>query len=107
MSEDDVENPFTRIRAFEWDDNKRRANVEKHGVDFDLAREVFGDPIAYTYTSPRPASERRYVTVGRAGNLLIAVISTLRGQTIRIISARVARRKERQLYGGEASKQES
>jgi uncharacterized DUF497 family protein len=107
MAEDAVEKLLAHIRAFEWDDNKRRANVEKHGIDFDVAKEVFSDPAAYTYTSSRAAIERRYVTVGMAGNVMIAVICTLREETIRIISARAARRKERRLYGREISNQQT
>jgi uncharacterized DUF497 family protein len=50
-------------------------------------------------------AERRYVTVGLVKGLLIAVISTLRGSAIRIISARAAGRKERNFYGSENSKE--
>lgn len=90
---------FARDRAFEWDENKRRSNVAKHGIDFDDAKEVFHDPAAYTFTSPNRTSEPRYVTVGSMRGILIAVISTLRGRAIRIISARPARRNERRIYG--------
>jgi uncharacterized DUF497 family protein len=107
MAEDNGGKLFAHNRAFEWDDNKRRANVKKHGIDFEVAKEVFGDPAAYTYTSSRALSERRYVTVGMTRNVMIAVICTLRDGTVRIISARAARRKERQLYGREISNQES
>jgi uncharacterized protein len=86
---------------FEWDDNKRRINVVKHGIDFDDAKEVFFDAAAYTSLSSRAIGDRRYVTVGLMGGALIAVISTRRGNAIRIISARAARRRERQTYGGE------
>jgi uncharacterized protein len=92
---------------FEWDEAKRRTNVEKHGIDFNDAKEVFYDPAAYTSLSPRAVSERRYVTVGLMRGALIAVISTRRGGTIRIISARAARRNERQTYDGENKKEES
>jgi Ribonuclease toxin, BrnT, of type II toxin-antitoxin system len=40
---------FGSFRAFEWDENKRRANVIKHGIDFDDAKEVFYDPAAFTF----------------------------------------------------------
>jgi uncharacterized DUF497 family protein len=97
---------MTENRKFEWDENKRRSNVEKHGIDFDDAKDVFGDPAAYTYASPISAEERRTVTVGLVKGVLIAVISTLRGSVTRIISARAARRNERQAYGTEASEEE-
>jgi uncharacterized DUF497 family protein len=104
MAEDDHSRLFANA-AFEWDENKRRLNVVKHGIDFADAKEVFCDPAAYTSVSPRNMRERRYVTVGSMRGALIAVIFTVRGQAIRIISARVARRIERQTYGAEAKKE--
>ena len=92
---------FTRIRRFEWDETKRLSNIAKHGIDFADAKEVFADPAAYTFTSPSSDDEQRYVTVGAMKGILVAVISTLRGPVLRMISARVARRKKRQLYGGQ------
>jgi uncharacterized DUF497 family protein len=90
---------FERVRAFEWDESKRRSNVIKHGIDFGDAAEVFYDPTAYVFLSPHPSSEQRYVTVGLMRGALIAVIFTIRGEAVRIISARAARRSERQTYG--------
>jgi uncharacterized protein len=86
---------------FEWDENKRCSNVIKHGIDFVDAKEVFSDAAAYTRLSPRTVSEYRYVTVGLMRGALVAVIFTRRGESIRIISARAARRSERQMYGAE------
>jgi len=103
MTEEDLS--FARIDAFEWDENKRRSNVTKHGIDFDDAKDVFYDPAACTFLSPRTASERRHVTVGLMRGTLIAVIFTRRGRAIRIISARRARRSERQRYDAEGKKE--
>jgi uncharacterized DUF497 family protein len=91
---------------FEWDESKRRTNLTKHGIDFGDAREVFYDPAAYTSVSPRNVRELRYVIVGLMGGALVAVIFTRRSGAIRIISARSARRSERQVYGAEAKKEE-
>lgn len=99
MYDDDPKAIFAHVRAFEWDENKCRSNAAKHGIDFADATEVFHDPAAYTFTSPNSASEPRYVTVGSVRGMLIAVISTIRGRAIRIISARPARRNERRIYG--------
>jgi uncharacterized protein len=104
MAEDDPSRLFTNA-AFEWDENKRRLNVVKHGIDFADAKQVFYDPAAYTSVSPRSIRERRYVIVGSMRGALIAVIFTLRDQAIRIISARAARRIERQTYGAETKKE--
>jgi len=98
---------MAELIEFEWDDNKRRINVIKHSIDFEDAKAVFFDPAAYTTLSPRIVSERRYVTVGLVKGALIAVIFTRRGDSIRIISARAARRSERQTYGGENEKERS
>ena len=89
----------TRISAFEWDDNKRRANVAKHGIDFVDATEVFADPKQYTYRSAPHTSEERYVSVGMSHGSLIAVVFTRRETKLRIISARAARKSERERYG--------
>ena len=103
MTEEDA--PFVRADAFEWDENKRRSNVVKHGIDFDDAKDVFYDPAACTFPSLHTASERRLVTVGLMRGFLVAVISTHRGSAIRIISARPARRNERQRYEAEGKKE--
>jgi hypothetical protein len=87
--------PFSN---FEWDDNKRRANVAKHGIDFVDATEVFADAEQFTYRSPH-RSEERYISVGLARGRLTAVVFTQRGDKLRIISARPARRNEREHYG--------
>jgi uncharacterized protein len=89
---------------FEWDDNKRRANVTKHGIDFIDAKDVFNDPAAYTVLSPRKGDERRYLAVGLMKGTLITVIFTRRRNAVRIISARAARRNERKTYGAEITK---
>jgi uncharacterized protein len=89
---------------FEWDEGKRRSNIVKHGIDFSDATEAFYDPASYTFVSPRLTSERRHVTVGLMRGALIAVVFTLRGEAIRIISARAARRNERQAYGATIEK---
>lgn len=93
-------------RDFEWDETKRLSNIEKHGIDFADAKEAFADPAAYTFASPVLANEQRYVTVGTTKGMLVAVISTHRDSVVRIISARAARRSERELYGGTKSQEE-
>ena len=78
---------------FEWDEAKRSSNVEKHGIDFEDAIEVFEYP---NYTAPSSRSnEQRFITVGWMQGREIAVIYIVRGQTARIISARRARSNER------------
>lgn len=85
---------------FEWDANKARANLRKHGVTFEEATTVFGDPRAITIQSHVPNNEKRLITIGKssAGYLIIVVVHTDRNDRIRIISARTASRSERKQY---------
>ena len=86
--------------TFEWDSRKARSNLAKHGVGFEEASTIFGDPLSLTILDPEHSlSEERYITMGRAfsGKLLV-VVHTERGDNIRIISARSASRRERKFY---------
>lgn len=85
---------------FEWDDDKAKANRKKHGVSFEEASTIFGDPLARTIHDPLHSDEEdRFVTLGESerGRLLV-VVFTDRDDRIRIISARVATRRERKDY---------
>jgi uncharacterized protein len=82
---------------FEWDETKRRTNLEKHGIDFIDAAVVFEDgPKLVTQSSF--SSERRFVAIAQLAGREIAVVFTVRGDAIRIISARRARDNERKAY---------
>ncbi|MBV9745576.1 MAG: BrnT family toxin [Acidobacteriia bacterium] len=85
---------------FEWDPQKEAANVAKHGVSFEEAATVFGDPLGRIVTDPRhSAAEYRYVLMGRSqNNRLLAVMFTDCASVIRIISARLVTRSERRDY---------
>lgn len=90
--------PLAGFSGFEWDEAKRSRNVLKHGIDFPDALAVFTDPSAMVIRSPVSSEEVRYLIVGRAAQRMITVIFTRRGDLIRLISARVARRTERKRY---------
>jgi uncharacterized protein len=85
---------------FEWDAPKAIANRRKHGVSFEEAATVFGDPLALTFTDPdHSIRESRYITIGQSHRELIVVVAHIdRGRSIRIISARRATRHERTIY---------
>ena len=85
---------------FEWDRAKAVHNFAKHGVSFDEASTVFGDPLAGTIQDPRhSAGEDRLVTIGySADGSLIVVVHVERDSRTRIISARRATRRERRRY---------
>jgi uncharacterized protein len=85
---------------FEWDEEKSRKNLRKHGVSFEEASTIFGDPLSVTIDDPQHSiREQRWVTLGHsAKHRLLVVVHTDRGGRIRIISARVAARHERKTY---------
>jgi len=86
---------------FEWDGDKANANVSKHGVSFEEAATVFGDPLSLTIVDPRHSSgqEERFITMGTSyQGVLIVVIHCDRGESIRLISARRATRREKRTY---------
>ena len=85
---------------FEWDPEKAAANFDKNGVGFTEATSIFGDPLSITVYDPDHSDdEDRYLTMGMSvsGRLIIAS-HTNRGDRLRIISARVATRRERKAY---------
>ena len=90
--------------AFEWDDAKATANYARHGVTFEAARLVFDDPFALDWFDDREDySEERYATIGLVEGRLLYVAYTMRGDMIRIISARGAEPHERRKYHEENS----
>ena len=86
--------------AFEWDSHKAARNVHKHGVSFNEAASVFGDPVAVTFYDPdHSVNEYRFITIGLSNRAKILVIAhTDRESRIRIISARKATSTERDYY---------
>ena len=85
---------------FEWDPKKGAANQKKHGVTFQEAATVFGDPLAITFQDPdHSEAEDRYLTFGLSlQNRLVVVSHTEREDRTRIISARLMDRKEKVIY---------
>ncbi|TMH18158.1 MAG: BrnT family toxin [Betaproteobacteria bacterium] len=84
---------------FRYDPAKAAANFRKHGISFADAEGVFQDPLAVTMEDPDAEGERRFIAVG-SGNAteLLVVVYTMRGEEVRLISARRATRKERKTY---------
>jgi hypothetical protein len=84
--------------VYQWNSDKATANLRKHGIDFADAVSVFSDDLALTIPDER-FDEERFVTIGLDGlGRVLVVVYTLRGEAIRIISARKASRQERQQY---------
>ncbi len=88
------------VLKFEWDDQKALNNVLKHGVSFDEAVSIFGDPLALTFVdADHSETEDRSRTYGMSNKArLLVVIHTDRRNRIRIISARKATRYEKGIY---------
>jgi hypothetical protein len=84
---------------FEWDAAKAVRNEADHGVTFDVATLVFADPFALEWRDDREDyGEDRYVLLGMVDGRVLYVAYTMRGDAIRIISARGAEPNERRRY---------
>jgi len=91
--------------VFDWDPNKAKLNLAKHGVSFDDAMTVFADPLALTiFDTDHSGEEDRWVTLGlsQPGKLLLVIHTHVEMAAddilIRIISARRPTRKESRSY---------
>ena len=84
----------------DWDEEKARRNFSKHGVSFQEAGTVLGDTLGWTYPdSGHSFFEQRWITIGMSEQHRILVVAhSSENETIRIISARPATRKERRFY---------
>jgi len=86
--------------AFDWDPRKAAGNLKKHGVSFLEASSVFGDPLSLTIDDPdHSVGENRFITLGYTDRRrLVVVVHAVRAEVVRIISARLARPRERKAY---------
>jgi hypothetical protein len=85
---------------FEWDPGKASSNALKHGVTFEEAQTVFQDDLFVTFEDPdHSQDESRFIIMGQSTKKNLLVVSyTERRNTLRLISARPATRKERRTY---------
>jgi uncharacterized protein len=83
----------------EWDPNKAQSNLDKHGVRFPDAEGVLFDPNARSFEDTSAQGEQRFVVIG-LDHLwrMLVVVYTNRGNRVRLISARLANRSERNQY---------
>ena len=84
----------------ELDTEKAAGNVDKHGISFEEAATVFGDPLGKIVDDPRHSiGEKRFVLMGRSDQgRLLAVMYAERHDVVRVISARCATRREQRDY---------
>jgi uncharacterized protein len=85
---------------FEWNQDKARANLTKHGISFDEAKTVFDDPLYVNFYDPdHSEDEERYIIVGQSTQHRLLIVSYAeRKDKIRLISAREATRPEKKAY---------
>ena len=92
---------FDDAVGFEWDDGNRDKNLKKHEVSNEECEQAFEDVRRQFYPDVQHSRhEERFVTVGATKNgKLLRIAFTVRGNLIRVISARSINRKEKRLYG--------
>lgn len=83
---------------FEWDEAKHQRCRQERGFGFDDAARIFAGRVVERPDGRRDYGESRLLAVGAADGVILAVVYTVRGTTTRIISARRASRKERELW---------
>jgi uncharacterized DUF497 family protein len=90
---------------FEWDTEKEKINIQKHGITFEQASYVFADPFALNkHDDEHSCEEDRWILLGKSLNeIILVVVHTFRDddddlELVRIISARKAIKREQQAY---------
>ncbi|MCL1875238.1 MAG: BrnT family toxin [Synergistaceae bacterium] len=89
---------------FEWDEEKRKINIERHHIDFEEAILIYDDFVITAVSEQHDLAEERFLSIGLLRGLEIVVVFTMRGEKRRIISARRARKAERIKYHEELKK---
>ena len=82
---------------FEYDENKSLSNKKKHGIDFEESKELWKDDKMVEILTPFE-DEERYINIGKIKDKFYSIITTIKGDKIRIISARRSRKKEIKIY---------
>ena len=84
---------------FQWDEEKNKANIRKHRIDFSSVPSVFGNPMLVDLDERENHGEDRWIGIGILRNTIVVVVfAEPRLDTIRIVSARKANRYERKRY---------
>ena len=88
---------------FEWDEEKRLANIRKHGIDLVDAASIFEGDLVIMEDNRFNYGETRYIALGSFKDKVIVVAYTERGNAIRLISARKATKYEETIYFNQIS----
>jgi len=83
--------------VFEFDETKSHANLDKHGIDFVVAQQLWKDPYLLEIKA-KCVDEPRYLLIGKIGDKHWSAVVTYREGSIRLISVRRSRKKEVELY---------
>jgi uncharacterized DUF497 family protein len=83
---------------FEWDTENEGVHVRKHGIDFSTASRIWEATVFEKSDARHDYGEERFIGVGKVDGRLLVVVYTWRGTSRRIISARKANSRERELY---------
>jgi uncharacterized DUF497 family protein len=83
---------------YEWDEEKRKSNIRKHGLDFEDAAEIFEGDTLTVSDDRKDYGEKRFVTIGLCKAVVIVVAHTEKDDLIRIISMRKATKNEENSY---------
>lgn len=90
---------YNQLTEFEWDDHKAEANLIKHGISFERAKQVFDDVRALPFADLKHSeSEERFKMIGLSSAGLLFVSFTYRNQRVRIISARRSDKRMQRMY---------
>ncbi len=82
---------------YEYDEDKSLSNKQKHGIDFEKAKELWSDDRLLEIETSF-SNEKRYINIGKIENKFYTVVITYRNDRIRIISVRRSRQKEIEIY---------
>ena len=83
---------------FVWDDEKRDANLEKHGIDFEDARDVFSGLTVIVKDARFDYGEHRFITLGMLKDIVVVIAHTETDEEIRVVSMRKATKNEQRIY---------
>lgn len=87
------------LLMYEWDERKRLANIEKHGLDFVDAHLVYENPDKVTIQAGHPSEPRlQDIALVEVAGVILSLVYVMRGKTVRVISFRRAGKRERSLY---------
>jgi uncharacterized protein len=86
---------------FEWDEAKRRSNLQRHGFDFVGVESVFADDAVTIWDDRFTYGENRFLTLGMIQGRVVAIVHTESDEVIRIISVRKASKNEEEIYYSE------